>query len=115
MPDHDRRRARSGRRRRRRQGGGDSDRAHAKRIGLTRLAGVVVFAGFGVLFVTLALTGNSDTAPGFQEAMGRWMRQVSDYLDEVPNLVSLPVLAALLAGFAYAVLRGGESNERQES
>ena len=88
---------------------------YAKRIGLVRLIGVVVFAGFGVLFIGLALTGNSDTAPGFQAAMGRWMRELSDYLDEVPNFVSLPVLALLLAGFAYAAVRGGDSNERQES
>jgi cytochrome c biogenesis protein CcdA len=90
-------------------------REHAKRIGLMRLVGVVVFAGFGTLFIGLALTGNSDTAPGFQETLGRWMRELSDYLDEVPNAVSLPVLAVLLAGFAYAILRGGESNERQKS
>lgn len=89
--------------------------AHAKRIGLMRLVGVAVFAGFGVLFVGLALTGNSDTAPGFQASVGRWMRELSDYLDEVPNVLSLPVLAVLLAGFAYAVVRGGDSHERQES
>ena len=88
--------------------------AHAKRIGLMRLIGVAIFAGFGVLFIGLALTGRSDTAPGFQESMGRWARELSDYLDEVPNLVSLPVLAVLLAGFAYAVVRGGNRNERQE-
>jgi len=88
--------------------------ARAKRIGLMRLVGVGVFAGFGTLFIGLALTGNSDAAPGFQAAMGRWMRALSDYLDEVPNVVSLPVLALLLAGFAYAVVRGGDSNERQE-
>jgi cytochrome c biogenesis protein CcdA len=86
--------------------------AHAKRIGLMRLVGVAVFAGFGTLFIGLALTGNSDTAPGFQAAMGRWTRELSDYLDEVPNLVSLPVLAAVLAGFAYALMREGESSER---
>jgi cytochrome c biogenesis protein CcdA len=85
-----------------------------KRIGLSRLVGVVVFAAFGLLFVGLALTGRSDTAPGFQAATGRWMRALSDYLDEVPNLVSLPVLLALLAGFAYVVARGGHRNERQE-
>jgi cytochrome c-type biogenesis protein len=89
--------------------------AHAKRIGLMRLAGVALFAGFGTLFIGLALSGNSDTAPGFQAAMGRWTRELSDYLDEVPNLVSLPVLAALLAGFAYALMRGDDTNERQES
>lgn len=89
--------------------------AHRKRIGLARLVGVAVFAGFGTLFIGLALTGNSDTAPGFQVTVGRWTRELSDYLDEVPNLVSLPVLAALLAGFAYVLMRGGDSNERQES
>lgn len=88
--------------------------ARAKQIGLMRLVGVAVFAGFGTLFIGLALSGNSDTAPGFQVAMGRWTRELSDYLDEVPNLVSLPVLAAVLAGFAYALMRG-DSNERQES
>jgi len=88
--------------------------AREKRIGLMKLVGVVVFASFGALFIALALTGNSDTAPGFQATMGRWMRELSDYLDEVPNFVSLPVLAALLAGFAYAVVKGADSNERQE-
>jgi cytochrome c biogenesis protein CcdA len=87
---------------------------HAKRIGAIRLAGVVVFAGFGLLFISLALTGNSETAPDFQVAIGRWVRALSDYLDDVPNAVSLPVLALVLAGFAYAVVRGGNSNERQE-
>jgi cytochrome c biogenesis protein CcdA len=89
--------------------------AHAKRIGLMRLVGVAVFAGIGTLFVGLALTGNSDTAPGFQETVGLWVRELSDYLDNIPNLVSLPVLLALLTGFAYAVVRkGGDRNERQE-
>ena len=89
---------------------------YEKRIGAMKLLGVVVFAGFGALFLALALTGNSDTAPGFQKLMGSWMRDVAAAVDGVPNLVSLPVLLALTAGFAYAVLRsGGESNERQES
>src|SRR6266542_802468 len=39
-------------------------RAYEKRIGLARLMGAVLFSGFGVLFMALALTGNSDTAPG---------------------------------------------------
>ena len=88
----------------------------AKRIGLVRLFGVVLFAGFGLLFVALALTGNSNTAPGFQKAMSSWMRGVASYVDGVPNFVSLPILLALVGGFLFAVLRkGGESNERQES
>ncbi len=90
--------------------------AHLKRIGLARLAGVVVFAGFGALFIVLALVGKSDTAPGFQKQMGRWMREVASYVDGVPNFVSLPILLVVIGGFAFAVLRrGGEHDERQES
>ena len=81
--------------------------------GAAKLLGVVVFACFGVLFIALALTGNADTAPGFQKAMGAWMRQVAAAVDGVPNAVSLPVLAAVAASFAYAVFRrGGTGSER---
>ena len=88
----------------------------SKRVGIARLTGAVVFAGFGVLFVTLALTGNSDTAPGFQKAMGSWMRTVAASVDGIPNVVSLPILSALVGGFLFAALRkGGEHREWQES
>jgi hypothetical protein len=86
--------------------------AYSKRIGAIRLFGVIVFGAFGALFIVLALTGNSETAPGFQKAMGSWMREVAAVVDGVPNLVSLPALLALTAGFAYAVLRRGERHER---
>ena len=87
-----------------------------KRIGLVRLVGVVLFAGFGSLFIVLALTGNSNTAPGFQKVMGSWTREVAAYVDGVPNFLSLPILLALVGGFLFAVLRkGGETHERQES
>jgi cytochrome c biogenesis protein CcdA len=90
--------------------------SHMKRIGIVKLAGIVIFSGFGVLFIALALTGNSDTAPGFQKAMGTWMRTVASYLDGIPNFVSLPILLALVGGFLYAVLRkGSDSHERQDS
>lgn len=89
--------------------------AHTKRIGATKLAGAAVFAGFGSLFIVLALTGNSDTAPGFQKSMGSWLRSFAAYVDGVPNIVSLPILLLLVGGFAYAVFRrGGESNEPKE-
>ena len=89
--------------------------SHVKRIGAVKLAGVVVFAGFGILFIVLALTGNSDTAPGFQETIGLWARSLSDYVDEVPNFIFLPLLALLMGAFAWAVAKGGVTNERQES
>lgn len=83
--------------------------SHAKRIGAMKLLGVIVFAGFGALFIGLALTGNSDSAPGFQRTMGRWVRDFAAAVDGVPNAVSLPVLLAAIGAFAYAVLRkGGE-------
>ena len=90
--------------------------SHAKRIGVMKLAGTVIFAGFGVLFIVLALTGNSDTAPGFQRVAGSWMRSVAAYVDGVPNLVSLPILGVLVGSFVYAIFRrGGDSSERKES
>jgi len=87
---------------------------HVKPIGVARLGGVVLFAGFGVLFIALALTGNAGTAPGFQKTMGLWTRELSDYLDNVPNLIALPVLVSLLAGFAYSIRRGAEKREPEE-
>jgi cytochrome c-type biogenesis protein len=90
--------------------------AHTKRIGIAKLAGVLIFTGFGVLFITLALTGNSNTAPGFQQAMGGWARTVGSYVDGVPNFVSLPILLLLVGGFLFAVLKKGDNDhERQES
>jgi cytochrome c-type biogenesis protein len=90
-------------------------RGRSKRIGVVRLIGTVMFAGFGVLFIVLAMSGNSESAPGFQRVIGSWMRSFAAYLDGIPNLVSLPILLALVGGFAYAVLRrGGESNEPKE-
>ena len=79
--------------------------SRAKRIGIVRLAGVVIFAGFGLLFIALAMTGNSNTAPGFQKALGGWIRGLGLYIDRVPNAVSLPVLAAVIGAFAFAALR----------
>lgn len=89
--------------------------SHARRIGAIRLGGVVLFGSFGVLFIALALSGNSETAPAFQRTMGRWMREVSDYLDTIPNLVAVPLLLALIAGFAYAVVRTGGRREPEKS
>ncbi len=89
--------------------------SHERRIGLARLAGTVVFASFGVLFIALVLTGNSDTAPGFQRTLGSWMRDIGSTVDAVPNFVTLPLLAAVIGSFVFAILsRGGESHERQE-
>lgn len=86
---------------------------YTKRLTVSRLAGSALFAGFGLLFIGLALTGNSDTAPGFQETFGLWARRIGAYVDDVPNLVAFPVLAAVLAAFAFAVTRKGRETREQ--
>ena len=86
---------------------------YAKRLTVSRLAGSLLFAGFGLLFIGLALTGNSDTAPGFQETIGLWARRIGANVDDVPNLVAFPILAAGLAAFALAVIRKGRETREQ--
>lgn len=87
---------------------------HAKSITASRLAGSALFAGFGALFVALALTGNAETAPGFQVTLTRWMSQVARALDDVPNAVAWPVLAALALLLAVLVLKPRPREERHE-
>ena len=85
---------------------------YTKRLTASRLAGSALFAGFGLLFIGLALTGNSETAPAFQETLGLWARRLGAYVDDVPNVVVFPVLAAVIAAFvATAIRKGGETRE----
>ena len=86
---------------------------YAKRLTVSRLAGSALFGGFGLLFIGLALTGNSETAPAFQETLGLWARRAGAYVDDVPNLVVFPVLVAILAAFAFAVIRKGRDPREQ--
>lgn len=88
--------------------------SHAKHIGAAKLAGTVIFAGFGLLFIGLALTGNSDTAPGFQRTLGTSMREVANTLDGIPNVVALPVLAVVVGTFLTAALRRGDHGHDQQ-
>ena len=88
--------------------------SHSKRIGIIRLAGVAIFAGFGALFIALALTGNSETAPGFQKAMADVAHHAAYYMGRVPNFVSLPLLAVLVAASLYAAFRKGTKTDGQE-
>ena len=86
---------------------------YSKHLTVSRLAGSALFAGLGLLFIGLAMTGNSDTAPAFQETLGLWARRVGAYVDDVPNLVVFPLLAAALAAFALAVTRKGRETREQ--
>ncbi len=85
---------------------------YAKRLTLSRLVGSVVFAGFGVLFITLALTGNAETAPGFQRSLGLWVGQLTRDLDSVPNTVAWPIVATVVVLLAYLVFRPTTPKEK---
>jgi cytochrome c biogenesis protein CcdA len=78
---------------------------YAKRVTLSRLFGSIVFAGFGVLFTVLALTGRAETAPGFQRVVGAWASDVTRQLGSVPNMVAWPAAIALALALAYVVLK----------
>ena len=86
--------------------------SYTKRITASRLVGSLVFAGFGVLFIVLALTGNADTAPGFQQTLTRWMSHVATWLDDIPNAVAWPALAAVALALIYLVLKPRKQEER---
>ncbi len=79
---------------------------YAKQLTVSRLAGAALFGALGLLFITLALTGNSETAPAFQATLGLWARRLGSYVDGVPNVVSFPILAAVIAASVYALLKG---------
>lgn len=86
---------------------------YVKQLTVSRLAGVVLFAGFGLLFIGLALTGNSETAPAFQETLGVWARRMGAYLDDVPNIVAFPLLAAAVAALVFTASRKGRETHEQ--
>ena len=86
---------------------------YTKLLTASRLAGSALFAGFGLLFIGLALTGNSETAPAFQETLGLWARRLGAYVDDVPNVVVFPVLAAVIAAFVATAIRKGRETREQ--
>lgn len=87
---------------------------YAKHLTVSRLAGAALFSALGLLFIGLALTGNSETAPAFQETLGLWARRLASYVDGVPNVVSFPILAAVIAAAVYALLKG-QRHEQAET
>jgi cytochrome c biogenesis protein CcdA len=76
-----------------------------KQITLSRLLGTVVFAAFGALFVGLALSGNAESAPGFQRSLGLWVGQLAHQLDSVPNAIAWPAIAVAVALLVYLVVK----------
>ncbi len=89
---------------------------YVKRTTVSRLAGSVLFAGLGGLFIVLALTGRAESAPGFQRDLGVWFRTLAARIDDVPNLVAVPVLAIAALLLLYLAFRPkGERSDEQEA
>lgn len=86
---------------------------YTKRLTVSRLVGSVVFGAMGVVFIALALTGNSETAPAFQETLGVWARHAGARVDDVPNVVAFPLLVAAIAAFAFTTIRKGRETREQ--
>lgn len=78
---------------------------YAKRTTVSRLAGAAIFAALGAAFVALALTGNADTTPAFQQGLGTLARRLAAQLEGIPNAVAWPALAAAVAVLVYLILK----------
>lgn len=78
---------------------------YAKRLTLSRAVGVLLFTSFGLLFIALAFSGNSENAPGFQKSMGNWVRHTTIHFGSIPNYAFAPLLVALVAVALYAGFR----------
>lgn len=88
-------------------------RGYRKELTVSRLCGTLLFGGFGLLLIGLALTGNAEAAPAYQETLGIWVRGIGARIDDVPNVVTFPVLVALLAASVYGLTRKGAKTSEQ--
>ncbi len=88
--------------------------SYSKQTSLLRLTGSAIFAVFGFVFIFLALSGNSETAPGFQRTLAHWLAGATGPLSEVPNTLAWPVLGAAALVFVYLVIRKERSPNEQE-
>lgn len=88
---------------------------YVKRTSLLRLLGSLIFAGFGVLFIFLALSGNSEAAPGFQRELARWLTSATVRFGEIPNELAWPALGAAVAALFYFVIRKEKVSDEQKA
>ena len=87
--------------------------AYRKRISLSRLVGAVVFGGFGLFFIGLALAGESQSG----NRMQRWIsRQLNHHLaahaGQIPNWVMWPALGLFAAVLVFLVVKPSRQKEQ---
>jgi cytochrome c-type biogenesis protein len=80
--------------------------SYRKRISLSRFVGSLVFGASGLLFIALALTGESQSGNGMQ----RWIsaqlnHHVAAHAGQVPNWLMWPALALFAAALGFLVFR----------
>ena len=68
-----------------------------------RLAASLAFAVLGALMITLALSGQADSAPAFQAGFGRWLSAQATWLAEHTPIVLGWVLVLAFAGGIVAL------------
>jgi cytochrome c-type biogenesis protein len=86
---------------------------YRKRISLSRLIGTLVFGAFGLVFIGLALTGESQSG----NSMQRWIslqlnHHVASHAGQVPNWITWPALALFAAVLIFLVLKPRQQKEQ---
>jgi cytochrome c-type biogenesis protein len=79
--------------------------SYRKRISASRLVGTILFGAFGLLFIGLALAGESQSGNRLQ----RWIaaqlnNHIAAHAGQVPNWISWPALALFAATLIFLVL-----------
>jgi cytochrome c-type biogenesis protein len=79
--------------------------SYRKRISVSRLVGTILFGAFGLLFIGLALAGESQSGNRLQ----RWIaaqlnNHIAAHAGQVPNWISWPALALFAATLIFLVL-----------
>ncbi len=89
--------------------------SYVKPTSLSRLVGTIVFGGFGLFFVVMAVTGQSRRALGFQRSMSGYLNNhVAPFAAHVSNWVAWPALALFVAVLVVLVVRSLKKESTHE-
>lgn len=81
-----------------------------------RIIGGVAFVALGIFMLVLAATGQTDTAPAPQLAVGRWLQDQAGWLAEhIPLAVGWVAVVAFLAAIVVAAWHSMSRTKQEES